>query len=44
MKICVWKWINYYKINEIGYDGLLEKEKKFLYEASQKLAKGEERN
>ena len=32
------------KINEIGYDGLLEKEKKFLYEASQKLAKGEDRN
>ena len=32
------------KINEIGYDGLLEKEKKFLYEASQKLAKGEARN
>ena len=32
------------KINEIGYDGLLEKEKKVLYEASQKLAKGEDRN
>ena len=32
------------KINEIGYDGLLEKEKKFLYEASQKLGKSEDRN
>jgi hypothetical protein len=32
------------KINEIGYDGLSENEKKLLYEASQKLAKGEDRN
>ena len=32
------------RINEVGYDGLSEKEKKFLYEASKKLAKGEDRN
>ncbi len=32
------------RINEVGYDALSEKEKKFLYEASKKLAKGEDRN
>ena len=32
------------RINEVGYDGLSDKEKKFLYEASKKLGKGEYRN
>lgn len=32
------------RINEVGYDGLSENEKKFLFEASKKLAKGEDRN
>lgn len=32
------------KINETGYDGLSEPEKKFLYEASKKLSKREDRN
>lgn len=32
------------RINEVGYDGLSDKQKKFLYEASKKLGKGEYRN
>ena len=32
------------RINEVGYDGLSDKQKKLLYEASKKLGKGEYRN
>ena len=32
------------RINEVGYDGLSDEQKKLLYEASKKLGKGEYRN